>query len=140
MLLLPNNTNELGFTKRAPNLELNLISFIDVNLMLFVFFVLAGRLEHPDPIPVNPPTAQTGVASHDAQQVLVISKDGDMLLNGVIVNDKMILPLLKKAYKDGDKALTLKVDAALPASILTKIIRKLQDAGVKDIALVTEPR
>lgn len=130
----------LGARKRSRNLEPNLVPLINVIFLLTIFFLLAGRIQQADVIPVRAPKAQTGVSNTTAHQVLVVSKEGEMLLNNVLVSEGMLLLVLKKSFISNAAVVTLKADSRLPAERLTKLIRKLQDAGVKDISLVTEPR
>lgn len=121
---------------KSPETGENLIPLINVIFLLLIFFMLAGQMALPSPFPVQPPAARLGTEP-DGEPKLLIAADGRLALNGEPVTLDALPARLKEAGVDGDRPLRVKADGALSSERLLTVGRRLREAGVERVTLIT---
>jgi biopolymer transport protein ExbD len=103
--------------RRVEDPEINLVSLIDVVLMMVVFFMLSSSLVDEGRIRVHLPQARDVPAGKPPNEPLVVSvtQQGSYLVNGhELINsspDTLRAALLKEAGTDRTMRVTLRADA-----------------------------
>jgi biopolymer transport protein ExbD len=103
--------------RRVEDPEINLVSLIDVVLMMVVFFMLSSSLVDEGRIRVHLPQARDAPTGKPPSEPLVVSvtQQGSYLVNGhELINsspDTLRAALLKEAGTDRSMRVTLRADA-----------------------------
>jgi biopolymer transport protein ExbD len=103
--------------RRVEDPEINLVSLIDVVLMMVVFFMLSSSLVDEGRIRVHLPQARDAPTGKPPSEPLVVSvtQQGSYLVNGhELINsspDTLRAALLKEAGTDRTMRVTLRADA-----------------------------
>ena len=126
--------------ERLPlNAEINVVSLIDVMLLLLVIFMITAPMMQGG-VDVALPKAEARPL--DPKSGLVVSVDR----SGVIYVDetRMTLPEFRSAFralagKRAGEGVYLRGDAGVPYGIVTQVLATMRAAGVSDIGLVTDP-
>lgn len=121
---------------KPPETGENLIPLINVIFLLLIFFMLAGQMALPSPFPVQPPAARLGVEP-EGEPKLLIAADGRLALNGEPVTLEALPARLKAAGVGRDRPLRIKADGALSSERLLGVGRRLREAGVDRVTLIT---
>lgn len=106
----------MKFRRRSrENIELNLISLIDVVFVLLLFFVVTTTFTRETQLRVDLPEAVTGAPADNASKRLdiAISADGIYSLNNQLLPKSDLSTLMNALQKesDGDTALPLSISA-----------------------------
>lgn len=119
--------------------EVTIVPMVNVVFLLLIFFMLVGRIAPNDSLDVSLPVSESGQAQSDELTQIVIAADGRMVLNG----NELDMPALIGVVTDmvtqnSTTRFELKADAKLEANRLILIMEVLRQAGVEELALVTE--
>lgn len=124
---------------QPPETGENLIPLINVIFLLLIFFMLAGQMALPGPFPVEPPAARLGAAP-EGEAKLLISADGRLALNGKPVALETLPARLRAIGAGGEQPLRIKADGALSSKRLLAVGRRLREAGIERVILITRLR
>jgi biopolymer transport protein ExbD len=125
----------IGIERRARHMPESVLPLVDVVCVLLIFFMIAGRIEPRDVLPLSPPTvAEVEGAPGDPGQVL-LSRDGRIAFEGVAMAEPALLAAVSARPPDA-LALTIKADGALEAAQLVALLAKLRAAGVGKVEIV----
>ena len=112
---------------------------VNVVFLLLIFFMLVGRIAPNDSLDVSLPVSESGQAQSDELTQIVIAADGRMVLNGSELDMPALIGVVTDMVtQDSTKRFELKADAKLEANRLILIMEVLRQAGVEELALVTE--
>ena len=119
--------------------EVTIIPMVNVVFLLLIFFMLVGRIAPNDSLDVSLPVSSSGQAQSGELTHIVIAADGRMVLDG----DELDMPALIGAVtemvtEDAKTRFELKADANLEANQLILVMEVLRQAGVQELALITE--
>ena len=131
--------------RRHEEPEINVVSLIDVVLLLVVFFMLSSRFTQEGRLQVRLPHASAvpSASSQPEPLVLTVTAGGDYLVNGrELINsrpDTLRTALMKQAGSDRNMIVTIRADArATQQSVVTAMdvlgqlgFVKLQIATIK---------
>ena len=120
------------------NGEINVVSLIDVMMLLMVIFMITApimqggvKIELPK-ADVRPLDAKNGV-------VVTIRADGAIFADNVRLTQSQFAGSIKAlSVKKGGSTVTVRADARVPYGIVLKIIAYIKAAGM-DVGLVGEP-
>lgn len=120
----------------------NLLPMINVIFLLLIFFLLAAQLTRPEPFPITPPEARTQ-AEAEGSFTLHIAADGR--IGYLDTTDDAALAAIAAARSAHcatadcqvePPRLTLRADAALPATRLAALMPRLATLGFAQVELV----
>ncbi|MDJ0956289.1 MAG: biopolymer transporter ExbD [Arenicellales bacterium] len=119
--------------------EVTMVPMVNVVFLLLIFFMLVGRIAPNDSLDISLPVSSSEQAQSDELTQIVIAADGRMVLNG----DELDMPALIGVVTDmvteeSTTRFELKADANLEANRLILVMEVLRQAGVQELALVTE--
>lgn len=75
----------LGPNSRKAREEVSLVPLISVVFLILIFFLIAGRLEPPDRVPVDPPVSASQSRPEETGLALVMAADGRIAAAGEIM-------------------------------------------------------
>src|SRR3954466_1467659 len=121
------------------NAEINVVSLIDVMLLLLVIFMITAPMMQGG-VDVALPQADAKPLEPKSGLVVTVDRSGMVFVD----ETKMSLPEFRAAFgalaskrtKDG---VYLRGDAAVPYGVMAQVLATMRAAGVNDIGLVTDP-
>lgn len=119
--------------------EINMIPFIDVMLVLLIIFMITAPVIQSG-LEVNVP--KTEVVNELTRDLLVVTIDAkqELYVQNVPVNiDELASYIQAKSPSIGTESVYLRADGEVPFQLPATVMEKLQDAGVKNIVVVTQP-
>jgi biopolymer transport protein ExbD len=129
--------------RRVEDPEINLVSLIDVVLMMVVFFMLSSSLVDEGRIHVQLPQARDLPAGKPPAEPLVVSvtQQGGYLVNGrELINsspDTLRAALLKEAGTDRSMRVTLRADARTTHQSVITAMDVLARLGFSELNIAT---
>jgi biopolymer transport protein ExbD len=129
--------------RRVEDPEINLVSLIDVVLMMVVFFMLSSSLVDEGRIRVHLPQARDLPAGKPPAEPLVVSvtQQGGYLVNGrELINsspDTLRAALLKEAGSDRTMRVTLRADARTTHQSVITAMDVLGRLGFTELNIAT---
>lgn len=118
-------------------IDINLTPTINIVFLLLIFFVVQGSLNNDDVLPIDAPFSVHGTTVFSDLVEILISKH-ELIVNLELVDDSGLQNELKEILTvDADTEIMLKADANLDAARLVEVLQKVQDAGAKNIFLIT---
>ncbi|HTV78186.1 MAG TPA: biopolymer transporter ExbD [Steroidobacteraceae bacterium] len=129
--------------RRVEDPEINLVSLIDVVLMMVVFFMLSSSLVDEGRIRIHLPQARDLPAGKPPAQPLVVSvtQQGSYLVNGhELINsspDTLRAALLKEAGADRSMRVTLRADARTTHQSVITAMDVLARLGFAELNIAT---
>lgn len=124
---------DLSFSKSEKEYE-NMLPLINVVFLLLIFFLLAGSFTTPEVFFVEPPTASIEQIADVRDDVILINQDGKIGYLGGIIQESELREHITKVEHE---ALKIKADATTKATRVIAVIDLLQEAGIKNIELLT---
>ena len=119
--------------------EINIITFVDVVLVLLLIFMLTAPMMYRG-IDVNLPKASAKPTAVEERMILTVTKDRTLYLNADPVSLTTLDQKLRDAFKDRtDKTLYLKADAGLAYGAVIETMDRVRRAGIERLGMVTEP-
>ena len=101
--------------------------------------MLVGRIAPNDSLDISLPVSSSGQARSDDLTHIVIAADGRMVLDGNELDMSALIGVVTdKVTEDSTTRFELKADAKLEANRLILVMEVLRQAGVQELALVTE--
>lgn len=116
--------------------EDHLIPLINIVFLLLIFFMVAGTFMNPDPLGVEPPTSDSEHPANLEFATLSVAADGRLALDGEAFDLEELRSRIAARLEQGEE-LTIRADAALPASRLLPLLRELEAAGLERSTVVT---
>jgi biopolymer transport protein TolR len=132
--------------RRKPMSEINVVPYIDVMLVLLVIFMVAAPLMTQG-IKVQLPSAISDpISIEDPSQFLTVSITGSGEYSLDIVGEESSLELTavitavaKVATSNPDLQVLIEGDAAVPYGVVITLMDQLQQAGIENVGLITQP-
>ena len=121
------------------NAEINVVSLIDVMLLLLVIFMITAPLMQGG-VDVALPKAEAKPLDPKSGMVVTIDKSGAVYVD----ETRMTLSEFRTAFrslasKRTSEGVYLRGDANVPYGIVTQVIAIMRAAGVSDVGLMTDP-
>ena len=112
-----------------------LLPLINLVFLLLMFFIVAGQLTD-DPLPELPATSQ----AEDQQSPhadMIVSAEGEWKVNGELLDRESLVARLPKPVEE--QPLKIAAAESITMADLEALFRLLEEAGYRDILLLTEP-
>ena len=121
------------------NAEINVVSLIDVMLLLLVIFMITAPMMQGG-VDVALPKAEAKPLDPKSGLVVTIDKSGAVYVD----ETRMTLSEFRSAFrsmaaKRTSDGVYLRGDAGVPYGIVTQVIAIMRAAGVGDVGLMTDP-
>lgn len=125
--------------------EINVVPYIDVMLVLLVIFMVTAPLLTQG-VKVELPQANSEIVGQSDEEPLIVSikADGSLYINLAEQEKAKSIDVIQKTVAKVIKAkpatsVLVWGDAAVPYGQVVSLMAKLQEAGVSNVGLVTEP-
>ena len=120
--------------------EINIVSLIDVVLLMLIFFMLTTSFVATPGLQVKLPKASSDVIKSHERLEVHITKKKQFYLN----NSKMSLPELKSALEDKareskEQVLIINADEMARHGMVVKVMDLAKRAGLENMAIATRP-
>ncbi len=125
--------------QRRPRDLVNITPLIDVVFILLIFFMLAGAIEKPDPVEVEPPRSDAEEEGDEEDVVILIGAEGEVAFQDKPMADDSELvrtAAVWLAYRP-NSAVQLKADGGADAARVIEVMELLREAGVRSLVLLT---
>lgn len=124
---------------RRMRIEFNVISIVDIMLVLMIYFLIAGSMEKIEIVPVELPAARSGKVLDEGEIVIVLGRYGEVLMGDDLTDmDGLRAQLPKRIAAQPNIIVSLKTDAEIPAHHAIEVMEMVRAAGGKNISLVTQ--
>ena len=126
--------------ERSPlNAEINVVSLIDVMMLLMVIFMITAPIMQGG-IDVKLPSAEAMPLESKGGLVISITRDGSIYAGDTKMSLKNFRAVFKSmAGKQGKDGVYLRADQNVNYGIVAQVLSIIQGAGVTNLGFVTEP-
>jgi len=125
--------------KRRRKVSINIISLIDVVLLLLIFFMLTSSFVEQPGLKLDLPNTKSSVSEKSNKMEISILADGEMFLNGKAVSLNELEDIIRNQIKDiKDKSLLLRADKNVPYGKVVKVMDIARISGLEKIIIATE--
>jgi biopolymer transport protein ExbD len=131
------------YTRRKKPLVINVVSLIDVLVLLLIFFIVSTKFKKIEPhVQINLPKSSTAESKDQKEEPIVIYATKTQQ---IFVEDKQIpvdrLSDLLKSKRDArpEASFVLKADKDVPLGFFVKVLDISKQAGLENLSLLTEP-
>ena len=128
--------------RERPKRELvNITPLIDVVFILLVFFMLAGTIERPDPVPVDlAQSTSPDMSDADSEKDLIVTLDPDGRI--FIEDERLDEAGLARRVSDTlawrpDVLINVKADSQTEAVRVIEVMEVMREAGALYVVLIT---
>lgn len=119
--------------------SINVTPFVDVMLVLLVIFMITAPMLIKDIIDIRLPKTATSDGQKAEILGIAINKDGQVLLNGVLVDDEALKSQVKDTLDRNPHAQgVISADVELAYGKVVKVIDQLKMAGLEKFAVQIE--
>lgn len=121
--------------------EMNVTPLVDVMLVLLVIFIITAPLIVPQSMKIVLPKTQAVAQQDQAKNVsLVINAQGEMRLDGRVVDEGELAATLKARANEPKFQLQVQADEKVPYGRVAQVMAVAQGNGVTRLSFVTLPR
>jgi biopolymer transport protein ExbD len=131
----------IDFGENIPEKKhIDMTPMIDIVFQLLIFFLLTSIYAKPV-LPVNLPEASSAVVSEEPEITVSINSSKQIYLNNRPIPDNQFRIEMQSMLENRkDKSIHLMADKTVDFGRIIDIMDKAKQAGVEDIAIVTEKR
>ena len=131
---------DVGGAKGGVKADINVTPLVDVMLVLLIIMMLITPMLNQG-VAMRLPEATNSVDKPTTQDntVIAISKDGSVYLNAKPISEAELSTKINETLENKtEKSVFIKADEEAPYSAIMAAMDQLRQAGVEDIALITE--
>ncbi len=122
--------------------DINVTPLVDIMLVLLIIMMLIAPLLQKG-VNVNLPIADNTVEKPDTQEQTVVHVDAqqNLYVNNLPYTEAEIVDRIRYALEErAERVVYLKGDTEAPYGAIMKMMDKLREAGIENVALITETR
>jgi biopolymer transport protein TolR len=125
---------------RTPlNAEINVVSLIDVMMLLMIIFMITAPLMTGG-VDVKLPKANVTSSPVDNPVMISVTRDGTIVLdNQRVPQDELKVALTSLAARASGRTIFLKGDAGAAYGDIVQVLATLREVGLQNVSLVAEP-
>jgi biopolymer transport protein TolR len=125
---------------RTPlNAEINVVSLIDVMMLLMIIFMITAPLMTGG-VDVKLPKANVTSSPVDNPVMISVTRDGTIVLdNQRVPQDELRVALTALAARASGRTIFLKGDAGAAYGDIVQVLATLREVGLQNVSLVAEP-
>jgi biopolymer transport protein ExbD/biopolymer transport protein TolR len=121
------------------NAEINVVSLIDVMMLLMVIFMITAPIMQGG-VDVKLPTADAAPLEAKSGMVVTVNSRGEILVDQSRMTFEMFRASFKAlAAKNASRGVYLQADESASYGSVVRVLAVMRQAGVSDIGLVAEP-
>lgn len=130
---------EIERSRKKPR-ELSLVPMINVIFLMLIFFVIAGKIENIDILPVDIPLSEQSSEVSLGKEIITLGRHDEILAGDEVmftfeelnqwVNDRLA--------ENPEARFTIKADADMEAVKLIDVMKYIEDAGADDVVLAAQ--
>ena len=126
--------------ERTPlNAEINVVSLIDVMMLLMVIFMITAPIMQGG-VDVRLPTADAKPLESKSGMVVTVNRQGQIFVDESQMSFEAFRASFKAlAGKRGSQGVYLRADEGVNYGAVVRVLSVMRQAGVGDIGLVAEP-
>ncbi len=128
----------IKFNKRRPvEASLNVAPLVDIVFLLLIFFLLTSAFIHPG-LELTLPEARPAEAQEAEENVVQITKEGEIYLNAEPVSEEQLRERLQESLAaDPDKVIVIKADEKLEFGLFVSVMDISREAGARNLTIST---
>lgn len=120
--------------------DINVTPLVDIMLVLLIIFMLTANIIANPSIEVALPEASTGEATEPSTVALMLTKDGELFLNGTPVDEAGVRDYLADLAKEDPKAQAIiAADKEVSHGKVIHLIDLVRQQGIHKFAINIEP-
>jgi biopolymer transport protein TolR len=121
------------------NAEINVVSLIDVMMLLMIIFMITAPLMTGG-VDVKLPKANVTSSPVDNPVMITVTRDGTIVLdNQRVAPDELRVALTALASRVSGRTIFLKGDAGAAYGDIVQVLATLREVGLQNVSLVAEP-
>ncbi len=125
--------------RMAVNGEINVVSLIDVMMLLMVIFMITAPIMQGG-VDIALPRADVRPLDPKNGLVVTVDRDGYIFIDQVKFSfDEFSRGIKALSDKKGGGGVYLRADAAVPYGIVVRVVAAMRAGGVSEVGLVAEP-
>lgn len=125
--------------RRRASKSFDLTPIIDMVFLLLIFFMLTSHFVSEEILPVDLPEASSGSEAPQDRLEVVISREGEILLNAQAVEKGTLGEVLREELvRRSDKNVQVRGDRNVPLSDLVTVLDAARAAGASGVDILTE--
>jgi biopolymer transport protein ExbD/biopolymer transport protein TolR len=117
------------------NQEMNLTNMIDVVFSILIVFMISAPLMSQG-VKVDLPKAEAPTLEQEKMLKVSLTRDQEIYIADMKVELEDFNGIFKSLW-DGDMAVVINADDAVPYGIVMKVVSRVQQAGVKKLGFLT---
>jgi len=126
--------------RKSLNAEINVVSLIDVMMLLMIIFMITAPLLTGG-VDVKLPKANVQAAAVNNPVMITVTRDGVVVLeNERIARDELPAALAALAARATGRTIYLKGDEGAPYGDVVQVLAMLRESGLPNVSLVVEPQ
>ena len=128
-----------GGSRGGPISEINVTPLVDVMLVLLIIFMVAAPMMTSG-VPIDLPQTQAGALNAQTQPITIsIKADGQVFLQETQIEATEIAAKLQAIATTGyNERIFVRGDGKAPYGVIADVMSRIQEAGYKNIGLVTQ--
>ena len=128
-----------GGGRGGPISEINVTPLVDVMLVLLIIFMVAAPMMTSG-VPIDLPQTQAGALNAQTQPITIsIKADGQVFLQETQIDVAEIAAKLQAIATTGyNERIFVRGDGKAPYGVIADVMSRIQEAGYKNIGLVTQ--
>jgi biopolymer transport protein TolR len=121
--------------------EINVTPFVDVMLVLLIIFMVAAPMMTVG-VPIDLPETQAKALNSETKPITIsVKSDGQVFLQETPIPVEEVAAKLEAIATTGySERIFVRGDATSPYGVIADVMSRIQEAGFKNIGLVTQPK
>lgn len=130
---------EIERTRRKPR-EISLVPMINVIFLMLIFFVIAGKIQNVDILPVDIPLSEQSSQVSLGKAIITLGRHDEIVAGDeVMFTNEDLENWIKETLKQNPEArFTIKTDADMEAIKLIDMMQFVDRAGADDVVLAAQ--
>ncbi len=121
------------------NGEINVVSLIDVMMLLMVIFMITAPIMQGG-VDITLPKADVRALDPKNGLVVTVDRDGYIFIDKTKFSyDEFAAGIQALSEKKGEGGVFVRADAAVPYGIVLRVVAAMRAGGISDVGLVAEP-
>ena len=130
-----------GGGRGGPIADINVTPLVDVMLVLLIIFMVAAPMMTSG-VPIDLPQTQAGALNAQTQPITIsVKQDGEVYLQESPIAVADVAAKLQAIATTGyNERIFVRGDATAPYGVIADVMSRIQEAGYKNIGLVTQQK